>query len=202
MNKAVFQHINKFVSIDENEFDDIILYFTRRSAEKKALLMRPGDLALHDYFVLSGCLHMYFTDKKGTEHTIQFALKGWWLADYAALQGKKPAGFYMQAVEDSELLSISQTKREELFRAFPKMASYFRAVYQIAYGAYQTRMKYMLSYSKEEIYFEFRDSYPEFVNSVPQYLIASYLGLTPEYISKLRRKGIFAAAQASIKPLK
>jgi CRP-like cAMP-binding protein len=186
----LFQNINKFVSIEESEFEEVILYFTRENVKKKGLLMRIGDKVLHEYFVLSGCLQMYFIDEEGIEHTVQFALKGWWLADYLALQRKKPAGFCIQAVENSELLSISPAKREALFGAFPKIESYFRAVYQIAYGSYQTRMKYILSYSKEEIYFKFRDSFPEFVNSVPQYLIASYLGLTEEYISKLKRKRI------------
>jgi len=186
----LFQNINKFVSIEESEFEEVILYFTRENVKKKGLLMRIGDKVLHEYFVLSGCLQMYFIDEEGIEHTVQFALKGWWLADYLALQRKKPAGFCIQAVENSELLCISPAKREALFCAFPKMESYFRAVYQIAYGSYQTRMKYILSYSKEEIYFKFRDSFPEFVNSVPQYLIASYLGLTEEYISKLKRRRI------------
>lgn len=190
MNTALFQHINKFVALEANEFERISLYFTRKNVEKKELLMRLGDHIIHDYFVLSGCLQMYFIDNEGKEHTIQFALKGWWLADYLSLQKKKPTEFYIQAVENSALLSISPTKRDELFRAFPKMESYFRAVYQIAYGTYQTRMKYILSYSKEEIYFKFRDSFPEFVNSVPQYLLASYLGLSAEYVSKLRRKDI------------
>lgn len=190
MDTGLFQHINKFVSIEACEFEKIIPYFTRKKIRKKELLMRAGDKVLHDYFVLSGSLQMYFIDDDGTEHTIQFALKGWWLADYLALQKKEPTGFYMQAVENSEVLSISPVKRSELFCDFPNMESYFRAVYQIAYGTYQTRMKYILSYSKEEIYFKFRDSFPEFVNSVPQYLIASYLGLSAEYVSKLRRKHI------------
>jgi CRP-like cAMP-binding protein len=184
----LFQNINKFVSIEESEFEKIILYFSPENVKKKGLLMCIGDKVLHEYFVLSGCLQMYFADREGTEHTVQFALKGWWLADYLALQKKEPAGFCIRAVENSELLSISPAKREALLCTFPKMESYFRAVYQIAYGSYQTRMKYILSYSKEEIYFRFRDSFPDFVNSVPQYLIASYLGLTEEYISKLKRK--------------
>ncbi len=190
MDRTLFQYINQHVSIDESEYDDIISYFNRENVEKKELLMRAGDRSVCDYFVLAGCLHMYFIGSDGVEHTVQFALKGWWLADYLALHKKRPTEFYIQAVENSVLLSISPTKRAELFLAFPKMESYFRAVYQIAYGAYQTRMKYILSYSKEEIYFKFRDSFPDFVNSIPQYLVASYLGLSAEYVSKLRRKHI------------
>ncbi|GGG95691.1 hypothetical protein GCM10007415_33630 [Parapedobacter pyrenivorans] len=190
MNTILFRHINQFVSMGAKEFEEIILYFTPEKAAKKALLMHIGDTVLHDYFVLSGCLQMYFIDHEGMEHTVQFALKGWWLADYLALQKKKPTEFYIQAVENSVLLKLSPAKRDQLLCAYPKMESYFRAVYQIAYGTYQTRMKYILSYSKEEIYFKFRESFPEFVNSVPQYLIANYLGLSAEYVSKLRRKRI------------
>lgn len=176
--------------MEDQVLEEVISYFTHRDVEKKELLMRSGDTILHDYFVLSGCLQMYFIDKDGTEHTVQFALQGWWLADYLALQAKKPTEFFIQAVKKTAILSISATKRIELFETFPKLESYFRTVYQIAYGSYQTRMKYILSYSKEEIYFKFRDEFPEFVNSIPQYLIANYLGLSPEYISKLRRKHI------------
>ncbi|PRD57498.1 Crp/Fnr family transcriptional regulator [Sphingobacterium gobiense] len=190
MSKILFQHINEFVSMEGQEFEEIISYFTRRDVDKKELLMHPGDTVLHDHFVLSGCLQMYFIDMEGVKHTVQFALQGWWLADYLALQTKKPTEFFIQAVKKTAILSISSTKRDELFKAFPKLESYFRTVYQIAYGSYQTRMKYILSYSKEEIYFKFRDAFPDFVNSIPQYLIANYLGLSPEYISKLRRKRI------------
>jgi len=108
----LFQNINKFVSIEESELEKIILYFSRENVKKKGLLMCIGDKVLHEYFVLEGCLQMYFTDGEGIEHTVQFALKGWWLADYLSLQKKKPAGFCIRAVENSELLSISR-------KAFP-----------------------------------------------------------------------------------
>ncbi|WP_164108381.1 MULTISPECIES: Crp/Fnr family transcriptional regulator [Sphingobacterium] len=189
-NNILFQHINQFIPLTENEFTEIIGYFEREDIPKKGILMRAGDRFVNDYFILTGCVHMYFVDHQGVEHTVQFALKNWWIADYIALQRGQPTDFYIQAIENSELLSISLPNREKLLLRFPKMESYFRAVYQIAYGSYQTRMKYILSYSKEEIYLRFRDSFPEFVNSVPQYLIASYLGLSAEYVSKLRRKNI------------
>lgn len=189
-NNTLFQHINQFISLDENEFAEIICYFDQEEVQKKGILMRAGDRFVNDYFVLNGCIHMYFIDHQGIERTVQFALKNWWIADYLALQKAHPTEFYIQAVENSKLLRISLSNRERLLLSFPKMESYFRAVYQIGYGSYQIRMKYILSYSKEEIYFRFRDSFPKFVNSVPQYLIASYLGLSAEYVSKLRRKNI------------
>ncbi|ERJ57479.1 Crp/Fnr family transcriptional regulator [Sphingobacterium paucimobilis] len=188
MTKDLFQHINQFVKVEEEEFIEMISYFEHEVFRKKDLVMQLGEHHPKEYFVVAGCLHMYFIDPQGIEHTVQFGLPKWWIADYLALQRKQPAEFYIQAVENTQLYSITATKREKLLAAFPKMESYFRTVYQIAYGAFQTRMKYILSYSKEDIYLQFKDAFPDFVNSVPQYLIASYLGLSAEYVSKLRRK--------------
>ena len=185
---ALFQHINRFVQLEENEFAEIIGYFQHENVPKKGVLMQAGDRFVKDYFVLTGCVHMYCVDHQGIEHTIQFALENWWIADYLAMQKEQSTSFYIQAIEGSELLSITIANKKKLLLNFPKMESYFREMYQIGYGSYQTRMKYILSYSKEEIYFRFRDNFPDFVNSVPQYLIASYLGLSAEYVSKLRRK--------------
>ncbi len=188
MAQLLFQHINQFVKVGEEEFKEMIPYFERQRFHKKEIVMQSGERQIKEYFVVVGCLHMYFIDPQGIEHTVQFALQNWWIADYLALQKKEATEFYIQAVENTHLYSITATKREKLLIAFPKMESYFRTVYQIAYGAYQTRMKYILSYSKEDIYLQFKDAFPNFVNSVPQYLIASYLGLSAEYVSKLRRK--------------
>lgn len=188
--QKLYDHINKYSNIDFNEFQKMKSFFEIKPVDKKEILYRAGNNALNHYFVLSGCIHMYFINERGTEQTIQFAIDNWWITDYLAFQDNRSSEFYIQAVEKSEILQITSQKQEELLQLFPKMESYFRQIYQKAYGAAIMRLKYIFSYSKEEIYYKFRDAFPDFVNNVPQYLVATYLGLSPEYVSKLRRKRI------------
>lgn len=131
---------------------------------------------------------MYFISNKGTERTIQFAIENWWMADCLAYHNQTVTGFYIQAVENTHVLSITYNKQKELLSKFPKLEKYFRVIYQISYGASLMRIKYLYDFSKEDIYFHFTKNFPEFAQRVPQYLIASFLGLTPEYVSEIRNK--------------
>lgn len=152
--------------------------------------MRAGESCHTNYLVLSGCIHLYFLDEKGIEKTVQFGIENWWLTDYLAFYHQKTTDFYLQAVEDAEILMITYPKQQELFQKHPKLEQYFRHIYQIAQGAATMRMKYIFDYSKEDIFFRFRELFPEFVQRVPQYMLATYLGLTPEYLSEIKKKGI------------
>ncbi|WP_335966875.1 Crp/Fnr family transcriptional regulator [Galbibacter sp. PAP.153] len=185
-----FKHLNTFVTVEEKDFPHILSYFNTVKLSKKEIAMRAGGKCNTKYFVLSGCLHMFFTDEKGADRTIQFALENWWLTDALALHHQTNTDFNIQAVEDSEVLEIDTANHDLLLEAYPQMEKYFRIMYQIAYGASVKRMYYIFNYSKEEIFFSFREQFPEFVQRVPQYLIATYLGLTPEYLSKLRAKKV------------
>jgi CRP-like cAMP-binding protein len=131
---------------------------------------------------------MYYITDKGTEQITQFALENWWLADYMSLTMQKPSPFFIQAIEDAQIVALDQRKQEELLVQVPKMERYFRLMMQRGYAAMQTRVKYMHDYSKEEVYHQFSGLFPDFVQRVPQYMLASYLGLTPEYLSEIRKK--------------
>ncbi len=131
---------------------------------------------------------MFFIDDKGTGRTVQFAIENWWLTDNLAFLNKQKSDFIIQAVEHSKILSISFEQQEKLLNEFPKLEKYFRSIYQIAYGASMFRLKYIFGFSKEERYFHFIEKHPQFAQRVPQYLIASFLGLTPEYVSEIRVK--------------
>lgn len=166
----------------------MLSYFQIKELDKKEILMEAGKLCNSSFFVLHGCLHMYYINDKGIEKTIQFAIENWWLSDYLAYHHRQPTDFYIQAVESSRVLCIDYDRQNKLLTAFPILETYFRHVYQIAYGASIMRVKYLFDYSKEEIFLRFSEQFPEFVQRVPQYLIASYLGLTPEYVSEIKRK--------------
>jgi len=156
--------------------------------EKKEVLARSGSKCDQLFFVAKGCLHSYFTDQAGVEKTIKFAIEDWWITDFLAFHHQRETEFTTQAVEPSEVLRISHNSYEQLLNAHPALERYFRNVYEVTSGAALMRMKYIFDYSKEEIFNRFREQFPEFVNRVPQYMMATYLGLTPEYLSKIRGK--------------
>lgn len=131
---------------------------------------------------------MFFINNKTVEQITQFALDGWWISDYFSFIDNKPSEYYIQTIEKSEILSIDVLSFDDLFKELPQIERYFRIIMQKALAASQLRIKYMYEMTKEEFYLHFSSSFPEFVQRVPQYMIASYLGLTPEYVSELRKK--------------
>ncbi|PHN00900.1 Crp/Fnr family transcriptional regulator [Flavilitoribacter nigricans] len=188
MTHRLYRHLSQFVTCSEADFREILSYFQVRRPDKKEVLMEAGRRCDHHYFVLEGCLHMFYVSDKGAEKTVKLALEDWWLTDYLAFHHRKPTEFYIQAVEPSRVLCIDYERQEQLLADFPALETYFRKVYEIAYGATIMRIKYLYDYSKEEMFLNFIDQFPDFAQRVPQYLLASYLGLTPEYLSEIRRK--------------
>lgn len=184
------KHLEKFIQINDNEFDEILKFFKTKSVAKKENLLEEGQVCKYYYFALKGILRLFFINNKGIEQTTDFAIETWWITDNIAFENKQPSSFYIQAVEQSQVLYISKKNQDELLNKFPVMERYFRFIYQRAYAASQMRMKYSLSYSKDEFYYTLVKMYPEFVQKVPQYLIASYLGFTPEYLSEIRKRAI------------
>ena len=131
---------------------------------------------------------MYFINKKGVEQITQFALDGWWISDYQSFMNKTPSDYYIQTIEASALVSIDHRNFEKLLMELPHLERYFRIIMQNAVARAQLRSKLLYEMSKEEFYFHFSTSFPEFMQRVPLYMIAPYLGLTPEYLSELRKR--------------
>ncbi|MEQ3498539.1 Crp/Fnr family transcriptional regulator [Tenacibaculum sp. SSH1-16] len=181
-------HIKNYTNLSEEKLTEILSFFDCQSYKKKEILLLTNKRCNKLFFVTKGCLHLYFIDSLGYKKTTQFALENWWLTDFLAFQNQKHANFTIETVENSEILSISFSKYNELLNKFPLLEKYFRSIYETAYGAALMRLKYINSYSKEDIFFRFRKDFPDFVQRVPQYLLASFLGLTPEYLSEIKRK--------------
>ena len=188
MSEIFKAHLDKFVSINDAEFEEILSFFEVKSVRKKENLLEAGQLCKEHFFVLKGILRKFFINEKGSEQTTEFAIETWWMTDNMAYERQQKTEFYIQAVEACEVLVISQNNQTELLKRFPILERYFRFIYQRAYAAAEMRIKYIFSYAKDEFYFHLLESYPEFVQRVPQYLIASYLGFTPEYLSEIRKK--------------
>lgn len=188
MSEIFKKHLEKFIEIDEKEFQDILAFFQIVKVRKKENLLIEGQVCKSHYFVLNGCLRKFFINEKGIEQTTEFAIENWWITDNIAFENKLASEFYIQAVENSEILIIEHHSQEKLLTEFPKMERYFRFIYQRAYAASQMKMKYLYSFTKEEFYDHLNNKHPEFVQRIPQYLIASFLGFTPEYLSEIRNK--------------
>jgi len=187
--KTLFQHLGRYIHLSDQERDGIQEYFHPLGFKKKAFILNAGEICKTDYFISKGCLRMFFIGKNGTEQIIQFAIEGWWLSDYMSLATHTPSQFFIQALESCELIAISESEKEKLILEYPAMGNYFRRVLQRSLAAAQFRVKYFFEFSREELYHHFKDHFPEFMQRVPQYMLASYLGFTPEYLSELRKKG-------------
>jgi len=184
------EHINRFVRLSDNEFEQLLGYVKPVSARKKQNLHEAGKVCKSNFFVRKGCLRLFFINDKGVEQTIQFALENWWLSDYTSFSSQQTSLFYIQAVEKSEVLAINFPAQEKMLQQFPQMERYFRLIHQRAHAASQYRLKGLFSQTREKIYHDFCKQYPAFVQRIPQYLLASFLGFTPEYLSEIRGKRI------------
>lgn len=180
------QHIARFIELTDDENSMLEHYFERNSLKKKEHLLRDGQICSKQYFISKGCFRQYIINEKGTEQTILFGIENWWMTDYLSFQTQSPSNFFIQAIENSEVLSIEKNALEDLLAKAPKLERYFRLVMQKSFGASQVRIKYLFTMSAEERYHHMNNLFPEFVQRVPQYMLASYLDFSPEFMSKIR----------------
>ncbi len=188
MPEHLIQQIRKFIELSESEVEVCKKYMETRHIKKKELVLQEGKLCKYLYFVEKGCLKMFFVKKNGTEQITQFAIDGWWISDYQSFMNNTPSEYAIQTIEESTLVAIETKNLDRLLIELPQLEKYFRKMMQKAIAGAQVRSKLLYEMSKEEFYFHFSTSFPEFMMRVPQYMIASYLGLTPEYMSELRKK--------------
>lgn len=184
----LLQHISKYVTLTPDEQLLLAEYFKYEEIGKKHYLLSEGEKCTAQYFVVQGCLRMYFIKDNGSEHIVQFGIDNWWIGDYMSIDTKQPSAFYIQAVENSKILTLTMANQERLLERIPKLERYFMRVMQKGFGAFQMRIRYLFDMSGEEQYNLFVDRFPGFVQRVPQYMLASYLGVTPEFLSKIRGK--------------
>jgi cAMP-binding proteins - catabolite gene activator and regulatory subunit of cAMP-dependent protein kinases len=181
-------HIGKFCQLPPERSGIIAPFFEHRVYKKKASLLDEGQRCYEKFFILKGCVHICYLKQNGVEQTIDFALENWWISDFMAFPNGAPAQFSIRAVENTEVLCISADSQRALLNEVPEMHAYFHLVFQKAYAASQVRMKLLYELPKEELYRHFHQHFPGFIQRVPQYLLASFLGFTPEYLSEIRRK--------------
>jgi CRP/FNR family transcriptional regulator len=188
MYQSLINHIQKFVPLTVDEQALLIGYLKHEEISKKKYLLSEGDICQAQYFVIEGCIRMYFIKETGTEQIVQFGIDNWWISDYTSYTLHTPSQFYLQAVQRSKIIILTQDKQDALLNKLPKLEGYFRRIYQRAYAAAQTRLIFFTNLSGEEKYNQFASRFPNFLQRIPQYMLASYLGFTPEFLSKVRAK--------------
>lgn len=184
----IITHIKKFISLTEAEVELLTLYLTVKELKKKEHLLREGEVCQENYFVVKGMVRMYLITPKGAEQVIQFGIENWWITEYNSYKSGQPSGFYLQAIEKTTVVAINRNEQETLFEKIPQLEKYFRLVLEKAYSAQLMRIHYIFNLTGEEQYRMMMEKYPWFVQRVPQYMLASFLGITPEFLSMLRAK--------------
>ncbi|QMU28157.1 Crp/Fnr family transcriptional regulator [Adhaeribacter radiodurans] len=188
MYELFFQKFNEIVPLTPEEQELIKNYLTPKKLRKKQYLLQGGDVCKFIAFVEKGALRSFSINDKDEEHIIQFALEGWLIADLYSFLTGEPATYNIEALENAELVLISKPAHEELLKLLPKYETYTRLQLTGAYIAMQRRLTSIISLPLEERYAGFTALYPDIVQRVPQHMIASYMGLTPETLSRVRRR--------------
>jgi CRP-like cAMP-binding protein len=188
MYEVFFKKLDEVVDFTEEEKKIFQTYLTPKKLRKKQYLLQEGDICKFIAFVEKGALRSYSIDEKGNEHIIQFALEGWTISDLFSFLTGEPGVYTIDALEDSELILISKSAYEELLQRFPKYERYMRLQLTGAYIAMQRRLTSIISLPLEERYQNLTSLYPHIIQRVPQHMIASYMGLTPETLSRVRKK--------------
>ena len=182
------EHVARLVPLTDEEFLSCTSLMVPKRVRKGSYLAQEGEVAKYLSFVTKGCLRAYGIDKKGEEHIVQFALEGWWISDLYSFLTGKPGEYFIDALEDSDVLLIDANAYEKLCTTVSKFERYFRILLQNNYIATHKRVLASIGLSAEERYLQMLEDYPTIVRRVAQRHIASYLGITPEALSRIRHR--------------
>lgn len=177
----------QYIPLREIEKNDLKNRTVEKRVKRRQFILQEGDVCKHYTFVVSGCLKMYGVDNEGVEHNIQFASENEWIADIASFHSGKGSRFYIEAIEPSVVLQIDQVNLIYLYHNHPKFDRIFRVINENRFIELQNRVLQNISSTAEERYFMFLGQYPKLANRLPNTQIASYIGITPEFLSKIRR---------------
>ena len=185
--QSLFKDFEEILPLSADEAALIESLITKSNIKRKGLILKEGQVCRHYTFVIKGCFKMYGIDDKGFSHNIQFAAENDWIADLGSFYSQKPSQFNIEALELSEVLRIQQQNLYELFETYPKLNRIFKVMIEHKYIELQNRVLQNFSSSAEERYLAFLEHYPHLKNRLPNTQIASYLGITPEFLSKIRK---------------
>ena len=181
-------YVSKCIHLNPTEFEMLRSVMRPQHFPAKSYLLREGEICRFEAFVTNGCLRKYCIDEGGHEVNLQFAPEEWWISDLTSFTEETPSKLFIQAMEDSEVLMINHADKEDMFRKIPALERMFRLMLQRSHATMQERFVSILTQPAEERYLDFLNKYPGIMNRVAQHHIASYLGMTPEFLSKVRKR--------------
>ena len=189
---SVIQHIEQKVAVSQELRLGLQSIVQHKKLKRKTILLSPGMICNSQIYVVKGCLRSYYVTDQGQEHTIQFARDDWFISDFNSYITQMEATLYIEAISEVEIDLLPFKLTEELCKHHHQLEHFFRIVAQKAFAYAQKRVLSNLNDSAQERYEKFNQLYPDIVQAVPQYMLASYLGMTPEFLSKIRKKdGLF-----------
>ncbi len=187
MHDTLFSNIALHIHLAKDEQDFVRKHIKELSVKKNDVLLNAGKTCQHIYFVESGCLRIFSRDKQGMEHNVFFSPENWWASDIHSFTRKRPATFHIDALEDCQLVCFEEKQLQKIFEKIPQMERFFRMLFQNALGLFQRRLLLVLSTPSAERYALFHKQYPFLELRISQKHIASYLGITPVFLSNIRR---------------
>ncbi|WP_339837524.1 Crp/Fnr family transcriptional regulator [uncultured Flavobacterium sp.] len=186
--QLIIQNIEKIVSLSQQEKELILSKIEIQQYKAKTVLLNAGEICKHSYFVNSGILRSFNINDNIVEHVLHFACEGWWIGDMYSLLSQKPGNLFIEVNEDAEVAILSKENQDELYYKIPKLERFFRILTENSLVAHQERLMDNLSLSAEERFEKFCSKYPTLIQRIPQKQIASYIGVTPEFFSKMKAK--------------
>lgn len=184
----LLENIAKHVSLSTEEQERVLALTTTEEYKAKTIVLKEGQICTHSFFVTKGILRNYTTDQNGMEHVVSFACPGWWIADMYSYLSQRPGHSFIEVNEDAEVILLSKENQEKLFIQVPKLERFFRILIENSLVANQQRLVDNLSFTAEARYDKFSKKYAGLIHSLPQKQIASYIGVTPEFFSKMKAR--------------
>lgn len=184
----LINYFKNYFPLKEQEKEELLARFAERNIKRRGFILQEGDVCRHFSFVVEGCLKMYAVDESGKEHNLQFAAENDWITNYSSFYSGKPGKVYIEAIEPALILQIKQPDLLFLYTHYHKFDRNFRIILEKKFIELENRLLQTISSTAEERYLYFIEQYPQLSNRLPNTQIASYLGITPEFLSKVRKE--------------
>jgi len=186
MFEQIDESISRYIQLTAEELELFHSLLKYKKVRKKSFLLQEGEVCDFEAFINKGCIRSYYINQEGTETILLFAVEGWWVSDLSSFSEQTPSNMFIETIEDSELLIIDYKHKMQLFEKVPKFEKFFRILVQRSLGVLQKRFYASVSQTAEERYLAFTEKYPHILQRVPQHQIARYIGVSPEFLSKVR----------------
>lgn len=186
--EPLIKYFSNILPLEAEEINALESVLKERTIKRRQFILQESDVCTQNTFVVEGCFRMYYLDEQGKEHNLQFAIENWWIGDIGSFHSGEPSKLFIEAIENSKILQIKKEDQLNLFEKHPKFNRIFRVLAENAMVSLQKRILQNISSTAEERYLDFVERYPHFFNRISNVQIASFLGVTPEFLSTIRKK--------------